>query len=158
MMTIGGQIMDGLKNGITSRVEAVVGAITSVVSRIKSTFTGAKGMDIHSPSRVFKAYGGFMMQGLDQGLTGNAKNVIHTTQGLTDKIKDGMTNIAPNRTNITGTVTGGQGYMGAGATPASIVININGATDPQAVARAVQSELARVQASQSARERRRMMD
>lgn len=154
----GANLIDGLKNGIMSRVGAVVAAISGVVAQVKSAFTGAKGMDIHSPSRVFKAYGGFMMQGLDQGLTGNAKNVIHTTQGLTDKIKDGMTHIVPNHTSITGAVTGGQGYMGAGVAPASIIININGATDPQAVARAVQSELARVQASQMARERRRMMD
>lgn len=156
MQATGGNIMDGLKNGIIDGAKRVIDNIMSVASNIKSTFTSA--FDIHSPSRVFKAYGGFMMQGLDQGLTGSAKNVIHTTQGLTDKIKDGMTHIVPNRTSITGAVTGGQGYMGAGATPASIVININGANDPQAVARAVQSELAKVQASQSARERRRMMD
>lgn len=157
-MQYGANLIEGLKNGIMGRVEAVVSAIRSVVGRIKSAFTGAKGMDIHSPSRVFKAYGGFMMQGLDQGLAGNAKNVINTTQGITNKIKDGMAHVTPNRTAITGAITGGQGASMAGATPASIVININGATDPQATAKAVQAELARWQANQAARDRRRLTD
>lgn len=156
MQATGGNIMDGLKNGIIDGAKRVIDNIMGVASNIKSTFTSA--FDIHSPSRVFASYGGYMMAGLDQGIAGGADNVVKSTAGVTAKIRAGLNNVSANTLNAGLSLGGGASAGAVANAPANIVININGATDPQAVARAVQSELARVQASQMARERRRMMD
>ncbi len=80
MSAMGGQIMDGLKNGIVNKATAVVDSILGVANRIKSAFTGTKGMVIKSPSRVFRGYGGYMMQGLNQGILANNSPVAAMLQ------------------------------------------------------------------------------
>lgn len=85
MSAMGGQIMDGLKNGIMSRATAVVEGIKGVAGRIKGAFTGLMG--IHSPSRVFAGYGDFMMQGLNNGLLKNdspVQSMLNTSNNLRD--------------------------------------------------------------------------
>lgn len=67
--TYGGNMIEGLKNGIMGRLGSVLAGIQSVASRIKSAFTSA--MSIHSPSRIFMGYGDFIMQGLHKGLMAN---------------------------------------------------------------------------------------
>lgn len=54
-MQLGRDILNGLVNGITSRVDAAVTAIGGVASKLKAKFTGMLG--IQSPSRVFMGYG-----------------------------------------------------------------------------------------------------
>lgn len=66
-------MLNGLKDGILGKAEAVIGSIMSVVNRVKGAFTGNKGMDINSPSRVFFKYAGFMMSGLGLGVDRFAK-------------------------------------------------------------------------------------
>lgn len=68
-MTIGGQIMQGMVQGITNGLAAVKGAITGAADSTVSWFKEKLG--IHSPSRVFAELGGFTMAGLEQGLTKN---------------------------------------------------------------------------------------
>lgn len=67
-MTIGGQIMQGMVQGITNGLAAVKGAITGAADSTVSWFKEKLG--IHSPSRVFAQLGGFAMQGLERGLVG----------------------------------------------------------------------------------------
>lgn len=67
--TYGGNMIEGLKNGIMGRLGSVLAGIQSVASRIKSAFTSA--MSIHSPSRIFMGYGDYIMQGLHNGLMAN---------------------------------------------------------------------------------------
>lgn len=172
MMTIGMEIIDGLKDGIISRVEAVVSTIQGVVAKVKSAFTGTEGMDIHSPSRVFASYGGHMMAGLDKGMASDAPQVIRRTQKLTDNIKHSLAtplnqarhtiikhatsaNISTKQPQLAAAANhGNQGNQGT----TNITININATNDPHATARAVQQALAKEQAAQQARHRRRMMD
>lgn len=54
-MQLGRDILNGLVNGIASRVDAAVTAIGGVASKLKAKFTGMLG--IQSPSRVFMGYG-----------------------------------------------------------------------------------------------------
>lgn len=85
MSAMGGQMMDGLKNGIMSKATAVVEGIKGVAGRIKGAFTGLMG--IHSPSRVFAGYGDFMMQGLNNGLLKNdspVQSMLNTSNNLRD--------------------------------------------------------------------------
>ena len=181
MSAMGGQIMDGLKNGIVNKATAVVDSILSVANRIKSAFTGTKGMVIKSPSRVFMGYGDFMMQGLSGGILSNADRAIKATQWVGDKIKQHAPNSFGARMIDTvqsatssirdsgpigfGThsplMGAGSGYSGGAqmsAANGNITININGAADPTAVANEVKRALADHQRSQQARHRRRLTD
>lgn len=76
-------MLDGLKNGILAKAQSVINSISSVVSRVKGAFTGSKGMDIHSPSRVFAKYGGFVMSGLANGIDADADAPFGAMQKVT---------------------------------------------------------------------------
>ncbi|MGT2585119.1 phage tail tape measure protein [Acinetobacter baumannii] len=62
----GAMILEGLKNGILSKVNAVKDAITGAVSGVIDKARGLLG--IHSPSRVFMGIGGYTMQGMANGI------------------------------------------------------------------------------------------
>lgn len=82
----GAMILEGLKNGILSKVNAVKDAITGAVSGVIDKAKGILG--IHSPSRVFMGIGGYTMQGMANGIA-NANNLpiaatTTATQGVVD--------------------------------------------------------------------------
>lgn len=83
----GGMIIDGLVNGIRAKIGAAVAAVQALGARIKSAFTGAKSMDIHSPSRVFKRYGGFIAEGLAIGVNGGAARPVGRIAQLAGSMK-----------------------------------------------------------------------
>nr|WP_317357828.1 phage tail tape measure protein [uncultured Tyzzerella sp.] len=66
IMQIGKDIITGLWNGINEKISWLTGKITEfgtgIINKVKEIF------DIHSPSRVFKAIGNYIMQGLGIGI------------------------------------------------------------------------------------------
>ena len=154
----GSMMLEGLKNGILGRAQAVISSISNVVSRIKGAFTGSKGMDIHSPSRVFDSYGGYMMQGLGRGILSNAGIPVSATKSIAGQINDYAPISIDSRKSILPPRGQSSMAMMGGMSGGNITININGATDPQAVAREVQRVLAGEQRNQMARERSRLSD
>ncbi|KWI47848.1 hypothetical protein WT72_30480 [Burkholderia pseudomultivorans] len=70
---IGGNIVDGLVNGITNGMSAVRTALHNVGEGAIGWFKEKLG--IHSPSRVFAALGGFIGQGAAQGIEGERASV-----------------------------------------------------------------------------------
>lgn len=62
----GAHIVAGLANGIRNGLGAVKKAITDAGGQVVAWFKEKLG--IHSPSRVFAGLGGYVMQGLDEGL------------------------------------------------------------------------------------------
>ena len=83
----GSMIIDGLVNGIRAKIGAAVAAVQGLGARIKSAFTGAKSMDIHSPSCVFKRYGGFIAEGLAIGVNGGAARPVGRIAQLAGSMK-----------------------------------------------------------------------
>lgn len=154
----GANMLEGLKNGILGRAQAVINSISSVVGRIKGAFTGSKGMDIHSPSRVFDSYGGYMMQGLGRGILSNAGIPISATKSIAGQINDYAPISIDSRKSILPPRGQSSMAMMGGMSSGNITINIHGATDPQAVAREVQRALAAEQRNQMARQRSRLSD
>lgn len=82
----GAMILEGLKNGILSKVNAVKEAISGAVTGVIEKARGILG--IHSPSRVFMGIGGYTMQGMANGIA-NANNLpiaatTTATQGVVD--------------------------------------------------------------------------
>lgn len=64
----GSDIIQGLLNGITSKYDAVVGKIKSLGTAISNAFTSNPKIEVRSPSRAFKRYGGFITEGLGIGI------------------------------------------------------------------------------------------
>lgn len=154
----GSMMLEGLKNGILGRAQAVISSISNIVGRIKGAFTGSRGMDIHSPSRVFDSYGGYMMQGLGRGILSNAGIPVSATKSIAGQIKDYAPISIDSRKSILPPRGQSSLTMAGGMSSGHITININGVTDPQAVAREVQRVLAGEQRNQMARQRSRLSD
>lgn len=85
----GKSVVQGLWNGISGMGGWLAG---KVMSFAKSTIKGAidNAMEIFSPSRVTKAQGRWIVRGLVEGLTGNAKQVKAASQKVADIIRDTM--------------------------------------------------------------------
>jgi hypothetical protein len=67
---------------------AVAATITGVGSSLVTLLKAKLG--IHSPSRVFAGLGGFVMAGLDQGLTDNAAGPLQRIASLSDAMTAGF--------------------------------------------------------------------
>lgn len=152
----GGHMIDGLRNGIMSRLGGVLSSIQSVAGRIKSAFTSA--MSIHSPSRVFMSYGGHLMTGLANGITGNANLPLSATTALAGQISDQAPLGFDTRATVLPSRGMGGGSMAMGYASGGITININGAGDPQTVAREVERVLSQRERNMAARNRSRLAD
>lgn len=66
----GANIIQGLWNGLKSKIESVKTWFAQQAASLKQAFAGVMG--IHSPSRVFRRFGGWMMDGLQIGFAHNA--------------------------------------------------------------------------------------
>ncbi|MDK4556232.1 phage tail tape measure protein [Kingella kingae] len=83
----GGMMIDGLVNGIKAKIGAAVGVVQSLAARIKGAFTSSKSMDIHSPSRVFRSYGGYITEGLALGVNSGAAQPLNRICHLPNNLK-----------------------------------------------------------------------
>lgn len=86
----GANIIQGLWNGLKSKFEAVKAWFTDKAASLKQTFAGVMG--IHSPSRVFRRFGGWMMDGLQIGLDRGAASPIASMAGVAGRLKSGFAN------------------------------------------------------------------
>ncbi|MDG9854131.1 hypothetical protein N7403_09735 [Pseudomonas nitroreducens] len=80
----GNMILDGLINGITSKLGAVKEAISQVGDSTIAWFK--EKLDIHSPSRVFAELGGFTMAGLQQGLVAGQGGPLGAITDITARL------------------------------------------------------------------------
>jgi TP901 family phage tail tape measure protein len=76
MMEIGGQIIDGLWQGIQAKWESVKAGVSSIGTSISDGFRSVLG--IHSPSVVMHEIGENIMQGLQNGMDGLKGGVVST--------------------------------------------------------------------------------
>ena len=96
MLAIGGDIIQGLINGIKARAGAVVAEAQRIASSISSTIKSA--LDIHSPSRVTTTLGEHAGQGLANGLKNKQSEVAKQAAELAKQVTD---NIASLQKDIT---------------------------------------------------------
>ena len=68
----GSDIIQGLLNGISAKYDAVIGKIKSLGTAISNAFTSNPKIEVRSPSRAFKRYGGFITEGLGIGINKGA--------------------------------------------------------------------------------------
>lgn len=164
----GANLLQGLVNGITSRVGAVREAIVSVGDSVVGWFKEKLG--IHSPSRVFADLGGYTMSGLEQGLSQNQRGPLD----VVSKVATSMAGIGAGIAISTGSAAAGisidsrppisaASRAGAAAVPVAstpVVINIHppAGADEQLIARLVAERIERLEAQKSARSRSRLID
>ncbi len=164
----GANMIQGLAKGITGAIGWVVDAVSGVADRTIGLFKEKLG--IHSPSRVFAALGGFTMAGLQEGLADGEGGPLATVQRMASKLAGIGASIAigsapaiaaPVSFDTRPALTASSaGAAAAPAAAAPITINIYPAAgaDPQAIARAVQDELRKIDNQNAARARSRYTD
>ena len=84
----GANIIQGLWNGLKSKIESVKTWFAQQAASLKQTFAGVMG--IHSPSRVFRRFGGWMMEGLQIGLDKGASRPIASVANTAGRLKSGF--------------------------------------------------------------------
>lgn len=93
--------IDGIKNLKEQAISSVTSIATSAVDKFKSL------LGIHSPSTVFAEIGGYIDQGLANGITAAVPYVTTAMQGVVDAVQEkGNELIAAGSTQATNYVTG----------------------------------------------------
>ncbi|EBN5760851.1 phage tail tape measure protein [Salmonella enterica] len=80
----GKNIIDGLTKGIKDKWNSVKDTFKDLTDGIKGFFTDET--EIHSPSRVFMGYGGYIVEGLQLGINNTAWKAQQAAKGLAAKI------------------------------------------------------------------------
>lgn len=166
MLTIGGQIIDGLWQGLASKWEGLKAKVAEIANSISGAVKGALG--IHSPSRVFAELGGYTMQGLQMGLQAAAAGPL----GAVTKVAGNLATAGAvalgasmpampalavdNRPPITAAQAAGGGGMAAG--PIQITIHAAPGMDEARLAELVAQKVAELQRNQAAAGRSRLTD
>lgn len=86
----GSNIIQGLWNGLQAKFEAVRAWLAEKAAALKNTFAGV--MDIHSPSRIFRRFGGWMMEGLQIGINQGAPRPLNAIGGVASDLQQRFTN------------------------------------------------------------------
>lgn len=93
MVEIGKNLLTGLWNGINDKVQWLKDKVGGVVDGIIERFTGKEGFDEHSPSKVFKTIGEYLMQGLAIGMENSKGEVMETAADIIDEVKSRFTGL-----------------------------------------------------------------
>ena len=89
---IGGQIMQGLADGLMSGLDLIVEWVNKIIAKVKEI------LGIHSPSKVFHEIGEFCAQGLINGIGIAIELIVGVFKELVDKIKELFANAIPEIT------------------------------------------------------------
>ena len=87
---VGANLLEGLWNGITDKVEWLKGKVSGVVNTIKGWFTGKDGFDEHSPSKWSKQVFRYVMEGGGEGLDAGLPGLMQSVGSVTDRVKSGL--------------------------------------------------------------------
>ena len=87
LLQVGRDMLTGLWNGISDKVEWLKGKVKGVVDTIKSWFTDKDGFDTHSPSKWSKKVMGDVFDGLGISAVENMNNLENTMLTVFEKIQ-----------------------------------------------------------------------
>lgn len=91
----GAMIIDGLKKGITSKIDSLKATFSKIMSNLPDW--AKKILDIHSPSRVFEQIGNFTMQGLANGINNTANQPLAATANVAQALPQHTAKVQPVR-------------------------------------------------------------
>lgn len=158
---IGSMLMDGLVQGITSRLSLVKTTISDAATSVSKWFNETLG--IHSPSRVFIDAGLNIGQGAAIGIGRSLALVRQAGAGLAAATAIGMPGLAGAQPPLIDSrpplsSAGAAAGPATSSSPISITINAAPGMDAKAIASAVAAELDRRQGSAAARRRATLGD
>ncbi|MBB6191498.1 TP901 family phage tail tape measure protein [Sphingobium wenxiniae] len=142
---IGRNLIQGLINGITGMLGALKNTIVNAASSVANWFKSKLG--IKSPSRVFMGLGGFVMEGLDQGLAANTSGPLSRITDLSGQMTRALAVGAGGAAMAAAAPAAAQGQAGAvgAAAPApvtyAISITVKGAGDGEDIAEQVRKAI-----------------
>lgn len=161
----GGQMIDGLIQGIKAKAGAVKDAVVGTAGAVGDWFKDKLG--INSPSRVFAGFGQDTLAGLADGLRAATGTPLAAMAGLVKGLKQVGAGIAvsaaaalPAAAFDSRPPIQSSGSASAAAAPSTFTVNVYGTPgmDTQALARAVRAELEAMDRERSARKRSRLGD
>ena len=116
MKEVGRNLLMGLWDGITDKVEWLKGKVTGVVNAIKGWFTGKDGFDEHSPSKWSRGVFRYVMEGGAEGLSDGLPALMRGVSGVSGRVKNGLD---------FGTATVGFADSGVGRSSAAVINGIS---------------------------------
>lgn len=116
MKEVGRNLLMGLWDGITDKVEWLKGKVTGVVDTIKGWFTGKDGFDEHSPSKWSRGVFRYVMEGGAEGLSDGLPELMRGVSSVSGRVKDGLD---------FGTATVGFADSGIGRSSAAVINGIS---------------------------------
>lgn len=149
----GAMILDGLKNGILSRVAAVKEAISGAVSGVIDKARGILG--IHSPSRVFMGIGDYTMQGMANGIAQSNNLPLAATATATQGVVNSAVKTKPVRPINVGR-NNPRSYISQDTI--EVTIQVKDGSLVKGTAQAMRQELQRVAEEQQMKKRKFLTD
>lgn len=116
MKEVGRNLLIGLWDGITDKVEWLKGKVTGVVDIIKGWFTGKDGFDEHSPSKWSRGVFRYVMEGGAEGLSDGLPELMRGVSSVSGRVKDGLD---------FGTATVGFADSGIGRSSAAVINGVS---------------------------------
>lgn len=116
MKEVGRNLLIGLWDGITDKVEWLKGKVTGVVDIIKGWFTGKDGFDEHSPSKWSRGVFHYVMEGGAEGLSDGLPELMRGVSSVSGRVKDGLD---------FGTATVGFADSGIGRSSAAVINGVS---------------------------------
>lgn len=97
----GMQLLAGLWNGISNKVEWLKSKVKGVVDKIKSWFTGKEGFDEHSPSKWSEKVMRYVFEGMGKGVVFDSKPVKNVINDVKNVIESGLDKTKDSTKKIT---------------------------------------------------------
>lgn len=116
MKEVGRNLLMGLWDGITDKVEWLKGKVAGVVDTIKGWFTGKDGFDEHSPSKWSRGVFRYVMEGGAEGLSDGLPELMRGVSSVSGRVKDGLD---------FGTATVGFADSGVGRSSSAVINGIS---------------------------------
>ena len=116
MKEVGRNLLMGLWDGITDKVEWLKGKVAGVVDTIKGWFTGKDGFDEHSPSKWSRGVFRYVMEGGAEGLSDGLPELMRGVNSVSGRVKNGLD---------FGTATVGFADSGVGRSSAAVINGIS---------------------------------
>ena len=116
MKEVGRNLLMGLWDGITDKVEWLKGKVTGVVDIIKGWFTGEDGFDEHSPSKWSRGVFRYVMEGGAEGLSDGLPELMRGVSSVSGRVKNGLD---------FGTATVGFADSGIGRSSAAVINGVS---------------------------------
>ena len=116
MKEVGRNLLMGLWDGITDKVEWLKGKVAGVVDTIKGWFTAKDGFDEHSPSKWSRGVFRYVMEGGAEGLSDGLPELMRGVSSVSGRVKNGLD---------FGTATVGFADSGVGRSSAAVINGIS---------------------------------